>query len=389
MMKKIGILLGILCLSLLMVSCKKTSSSHYYVIGLKVNPDIDIVIDEKDKVVSYYMKNEDAKIVASSLNLVGMHYQQALILYLDEVIKTGYIDVNTDLQAVLVSLGHLRDEPEQKRTIDLFNFMFDYFKEKMLPVVVLNQLIYDESISNLAKVLNLSNEQAKVYQALALLDPSILVDSSKKMSSKQIFQELTRLQKESIGSVTSTQKQEFLLIKDELIDTNEHAIVLFEEKSVLGEIKVFDYSELRTQYQQGFEQHKINYEQSKLATVTNAMDLIKGNTPSYLVGEYVFEYAIGITPYIINYYIINLYEGGTGRVRDSTTSKLYDQIVTGNNACYWTFSEGHIHITYQLNAPFSDKYLVRANRLIYTLKLGFQGSEGSVDLVFKRTSTSS
>ncbi len=375
----------IIVLIVTLMACQKDKGTNYFVIGLKVNPDIDFIIDDNDKVVSYALKNEDAKIVAASLNLIGLTYQQALVLYMDEVIKTGYIDATTDMQAVLISLGHLKDAPEQKRTTDVFNFMFDYFKERLLPVVVLNQLTYDTSISELAQTLNLSLEHAKVYQALALLDPSFLIDSSQKNSHKQIFQNLLNAQKSSLEAITSIEKQAFNAIKAELVENNQISLEMFEEKKANDQVPLPLYSELRTAYQTSFEQRSNDYAQAKMEWITNVKDIIRGETPSYLAGEYVYEYAINLPSfYVINTYIVTLNADGTGRVKDSITSIRYSQTTSGNNACFWSFVDGQVHIRYRQDSTYYDPFEVRGNRLIYTWTIWEDGVQIPIKIVFKK-----
>ena len=212
--------------------------------------------------------------------------------------------------------------------------MFDYFKERLLPVVVLNQLTYDTSISELAQTLNLSLEHAKVYQALALLDPSFLIDSSQKLSQKHIFQNLLNAQKSSLEAITSIEKQAFNTIKAELVENNQISLEMFEEKKANDQVPLPLYSELRTAYQTSFEQRSNDYAQAKMEWITNVKDIIRGETPSYLAGEYVYEYAINLPSfYVINTYIVTLNADGTGRVKDSITSIRYSQTTSGNNAC--------------------------------------------------------
>ncbi len=89
----IAIAIIVVITSLYIVLSGITTKDYNYV-QLEVNPRIEFVLDKKFDVVSVSPLNDDARIVLSDLDLVGLDIEEASNIFLDECAKTGFIDVN-------------------------------------------------------------------------------------------------------------------------------------------------------------------------------------------------------------------------------------------------------------------------------------------------------
>ena len=69
-------------------------AKEYNYVQIEVNPRVEFLCDKKFNVLSIYPLNEDARIVLSDIDLVGLRVEEATSIFLDECAKTGYIDVN-------------------------------------------------------------------------------------------------------------------------------------------------------------------------------------------------------------------------------------------------------------------------------------------------------
>ena len=105
-LKKLGMLaltLVILCLSAIsLTACKEKDENQVMV--LSMNPEIEFILNSKDKVVSVTAKNEDGVyMLRAGVNFVGMSAEQAAVKYLEKceeygfVIKGGLINDSQDL----------------------------------------------------------------------------------------------------------------------------------------------------------------------------------------------------------------------------------------------------------------------------------------------------
>ncbi len=103
-MKKVFAIISVLVLALTLSACSgETVEDGTSYLAVDINPSIEFVVNEDDQIESYTLLNEDAEIVAADLDFEGMAYEDALDLYLDAAIETGYLDVNSEDNAVFIT----------------------------------------------------------------------------------------------------------------------------------------------------------------------------------------------------------------------------------------------------------------------------------------------
>ena len=93
-LKKLGMLaltLVILCGSAVgLAGCKEKDENQVMV--LSMNPEVEFILDSKDKVVSVTAKNEDGVyLLKANVNFVGMSAEEAAIKFLEECEKHGFV----------------------------------------------------------------------------------------------------------------------------------------------------------------------------------------------------------------------------------------------------------------------------------------------------------
>ncbi len=81
----------------------------------EVNPSIEIILDEDDKVSSIAFLNEDAEIAFSDLDLEGLNIDEAIDLINDALIDTGYLDIDSEDNLITITLS---DEKKENEMID-------------------------------------------------------------------------------------------------------------------------------------------------------------------------------------------------------------------------------------------------------------------------------
>ena len=62
---------------------------------MRINPEIELVIDEEEKIVSVTAVNEDGEVVLCEINLVGLTVEEAVKLFTSAAIELGYIEIDT------------------------------------------------------------------------------------------------------------------------------------------------------------------------------------------------------------------------------------------------------------------------------------------------------
>lgn len=91
---------------------KDVQASESYLL-VEINPKIEFTLNEDEEVVSVDFLNEDAEALALELELVGLHYEVALDLFLEAALEAGYLDVSADDNAIFVTLYSDNEEYEE------------------------------------------------------------------------------------------------------------------------------------------------------------------------------------------------------------------------------------------------------------------------------------
>lgn len=81
-------------------------------VKISINPDIQLALDNNDEVVDVVAINDDADVLLSDLDLVGLTLEEATDKIIDESVETGFIDELSETNTILVEAVN---EDEEKR----------------------------------------------------------------------------------------------------------------------------------------------------------------------------------------------------------------------------------------------------------------------------------
>ncbi len=91
-----------MCVSLAACNDAKVAEGYSYV-SLKINPEIEFVVDGDGNVESVIAANEDAEVLLSDVDLEGKTIEEAVQEVVDMAAETGYLDVDTEGDEVEVA----------------------------------------------------------------------------------------------------------------------------------------------------------------------------------------------------------------------------------------------------------------------------------------------
>jgi len=114
MFKKLGTILVGVTLLVGIAACTdavETEAAGVYV-SVDINPSIEFIIDEDDNVVSYNLTNEDAEVICVDIDFVGMNIDDAVELFVELATEAGFIDVDGEDNAVLITVLGDDDDDE-------------------------------------------------------------------------------------------------------------------------------------------------------------------------------------------------------------------------------------------------------------------------------------
>ncbi|MBU1020093.1 MAG: hypothetical protein KJ847_02680, partial [Firmicutes bacterium] len=119
MFKKLGSLVLALIVIVSLAACsslQEADASGIYV-SIDINPSIEFIIDENDIVESYNLLNEDAEILCADVDFVGMTIEDATELFIQLATDAGFIDLDSEDNAILITVIGDKDKEELKLQI--------------------------------------------------------------------------------------------------------------------------------------------------------------------------------------------------------------------------------------------------------------------------------
>ena len=163
------------------------TSSHYLTIS--INPEVELELNADNEVTDVISINEDADVLTSDLNLVGLNVEDASTAVIDAATDMGYIDEYSDENAVMISV-YSDDETErvslQQKVIDKLNSHFE--TRKVYAVLVakgLNDELKQEADNN-----NISYGKMLLVEEALALNPDLNKEDLVKLQVADIQSEI-------------------------------------------------------------------------------------------------------------------------------------------------------------------------------------------------------
>ena len=170
-------------------------------VTIDTNPSIELVVDEKDKVVSVRGANDDGKLVLYGEKVVGKDVEKAVEIIIQAEIDTGYIVANAQIGANQFSLTVSSDTTVESS--ELINSIQNKVKE-----VCEN--------NNIAIALEESKALARSeLEKLALeLDPTLTEERVKEMETSQLLTVVKLYQLETVELYNSKLEELYTNVKE-------------------------------------------------------------------------------------------------------------------------------------------------------------------------------
>ncbi len=165
------------------------SEDNLSYVGISINPDVQLAVNNKNIVKEVVSLNSDADIVTSDLDLIGKDVESAVEKLIDEAIKTGYIDEYSDENDVIVTAidenEDIRKNLENKVMNKINNRMAE---KKVYGIVVANGV--NEELKAEAVQYGVSNGKMLLIDRAAVLNPELTKEELATMSVKDIQVEI-------------------------------------------------------------------------------------------------------------------------------------------------------------------------------------------------------
>ena len=180
------------------------------VIGIDVNPSLELSINSKNKVVSVNTNNEDGKKVLGDMDLKGSNVDVAVNAIFGSMVKMGYINENDN--SILISMVEGNYDVDK-----LANNVYSYLKNEKLDSSILTQNLdttsYDKDLS---KKYNISVSKVKLIRSILNKNSLYNFEELSKLSTNElnILANTTYNKTEEVSTVGTASKSNYISIDE-------------------------------------------------------------------------------------------------------------------------------------------------------------------------------
>ena len=155
-------------------------------VGLDVNPSVELYIDDTDHVVSCRAVNEDGRSIIGDMDMTGSDIKVAANALIGSMLTHGYLTEKTN--SIFVSV--VADDRENGRKLenDIAGELNEYLDQAAVSAAVMGQYIKsDESINKFAEENQISTGKAWIIKTLSSSSKRMTEESLLKLSTQDLL----------------------------------------------------------------------------------------------------------------------------------------------------------------------------------------------------------
>ena len=207
-----------------------TPASALTYIGLKINPEVEMIADENGVIVSTNAVNPDGEVVLSETTLEGKTVEDAVASFTETAVDLGFMDPEKGTDTVYVDVNG--ENEEVKKTVEeKINGKLDkLFKDKNLEGKVEKQDLKDFKAD--AEAWNVSEGHAKLIKRVLDINPELTEEEILDLTVREIL-ELLKADKHE-DKISANVKEEYKNKVDEIKSEYKN---LFELREAIEDIE--------------------------------------------------------------------------------------------------------------------------------------------------------
>lgn len=316
------------------------NNSNIAVIGIDVNPSLELGINSKNKVVSVNTNNDDAIKVIGDMNLKGTDVLVAMNAIFGSMVKNGYI--NDSENSILISLVD-GEYNVDKLANDVYNNLQNEKINSSILTLNTNTSDYDNELS---KKYNISVSKVKLIKSIINKNSLYRFEDLSKLNTNElnILANNSINKNEEVSTIGSASTSKYIsidMVKDIVF---KHAKV--ENKNIVNLEIEYDYENGNMIYDVEFDCNNIEYDyevdavsgkilESEIENKNKDSDNNNNNSNTYLSKDKIKEIALkkaNVSKYY-DYDIEFKFKGGTPiyEVEFETDSAEYDIKINAKN----------------------------------------------------------
>jgi len=273
MKKFLGITL-VLLTAFVLAGCQQDVDAETGVtlLAVDINPSIEFVLDEDDIVVSFSFGNEDAEIAAADIDFIGLPFDEALELFLNAAMETGYIDIETNDNTVIITVGNENAAKEGELQENAEAAALGFLEQHRIGAAVMNgKLVYDE-LAQLAEEHDISIGKVRVIQALLATDETLTFDSFVDVPMNELMDQLEDAHQERVQAFVATKQEDAIALKQQLQSNYQGTLQQHQERVANEELPIPNFTAIKTANEGLLDQLMIQYQQKADEIRNDAID---------------------------------------------------------------------------------------------------------------------
>lgn len=164
---------------------QKESTEAVSYLTLSINPDIELALNTNDVVVEVIPINDDADVLTSDLDLVGLKVEDAADALIDSAMETGYLDENSSENTIVVTTVNDDETDREALESKIMTSISTHLELKEIyPVLVAVGL--DDELKAEADTYDISYGKMLLIEKATTLDSTLSKDELATMEVKDI-----------------------------------------------------------------------------------------------------------------------------------------------------------------------------------------------------------
>ena len=217
-------------MALLLIGCQNVPEEQTFAetyITLSINPELDLATDEEGNVSAVYAVNEDAEILISALELIGLKLDEAVLIVVESAVEAGYISETAKEISLSVLAGN------ENIGLEMRNYISDKVRSNLsnrgidASIVEADLTAYQTKASELG----VTAAKARIIERALEIDPLVDVEELKHME----FNELSNKMDEQIRNkaVNASIRSQFAEERQLAIDNSNISLIRQEMAVIL------------------------------------------------------------------------------------------------------------------------------------------------------------
>ena len=269
-MRKFMMIVLLAVLAITFAGCSATSAEGESFMSVDINPSIEFILDENDEIISIKFNNEDAEIVGADIDFIGMHYEDALNAFMNAAVETGYIDVESNDNNVIITIGNDNETQQNELNNNARETAQTYLEENKIGGAVLNGEVVYEDLEAIADEYDISIGKARMIKSAQANDETLSTEELAEMPMEDLMELITTAHRERMQAFADNKKQDAIALKEEMKDNAEAKVNQFRQQVEDGEIPTPNYEQIRTDHMADIESKMQQY-QSRADNMRNGV----------------------------------------------------------------------------------------------------------------------